>query len=403
MKNKPTIFVIPSWYPPYGGSFFVEQTEVLNEISKQIVLYAHPIQFFDFIKKPIYYLKKLFKVFEENNNGVLIYRKYFLAIPYSLHLSIRLSSEKRVYKQLYENAVSKINRPDLIHVHSSVWAGWSAFFLSKKHNIPYIITEHRGRFTNNKYIQEENQLPNSFNKYLSKVFSNSSYVCPVSSAMIDKIKEYCLNINIRPIHNMINEDLFFYEKIKKREKFTFIVVAGLLPSKGIDILLYAFEQTIKEFPNIELFVIGSGPEKDKLQIIIKELNIASKVFFLGHQSRELVAKYMKESHVFVLPTKYEGFSVAVAEALGCGVPVITTLGSGGADNFINSENGTLVEINNISQLSSAMKNMIKNYSKYDKKKIARDTKAKIGKEQFQKQYLQVYKKILNENKNKIKL
>jgi len=146
--------------------------------------------------------------------------------------------------------------------------------------------------------------------------------------------------------------------VKKREKFTFIVVAKLIPLKGIDILLYAFQKIVEEYPKSKLLIIGDGIEKNNLLKISNELNITSPVYFLGRQNREFVAKYMKEFHVFVLPTKYEAFGVVFVEVLTVGLPVISTKNYGEPDDFINRKNGILVDIDNINELSMAMKEMV---------------------------------------------
>jgi len=386
------VFVIPSWFPPNGGSFFLEQSIILNEKFEETVLYVEPISICEIIKKPLV-IKKLFNIEEELIDGLKILRAFNLRVPKFWLPNIYI--EQYAYIRLYKYAVKKYGKPNLLHVHSSIWGGWYAYKIKIKYKVPYIITEHRGRFVDNKYAQKENQLPTNFKKYLLKIFSNSSYICPVSSAMIDKIKYYSPDSRVKAIFNMVNEELFYYIKFRKRKKFTFIVVAGLIPLKGIDILLYSFKEVINRYSECELLIIGDGIEKDNLLKLNKKLNITQQVYFLGTQSRDMVSKYMKESHAFVLPTKYEAFGVVFAEALVVGLPVISTKKSGGPDDFINSKNGTLVEIDNINELSVAMKNMVKNYSKYNNKEIADNAKRLFGKEYFQKHYMEIYKKVVD--------
>lgn len=387
------IFVIPSWFPPNGGSFFLEQSKVLNEITEQIVLYVEPLSVKELIKSPFSTLKKLFTIKEENDNILKIIRTFNLRVPKFWLPNIHI--EKFVYLRLYRYAKLKYGKPDLLHVHSSIWGGWYAYAIKNKYNIPYIITEHRGRFTDTKYAKMANQLPIQYDKYLNKIFSNASYICPVSTIMIKKILTYSNHKNIKPIYNLVNEELFYFDKqVKKRDRFTFITVAGLIPLKGIDILLKAFAQIETDY-DVELLIIGDGSERQKLVNFVQKNKLDKRVSFLGFQDRESVAKYMKESHVFVLPTKYEAFGVVFVEALACGLPLISTKNSGGPDDIINKENGLLVEIKNIKELYSAMIYMIKNYSKYNLEEIAKSAKKRFGKEYFQNSYKKIYQKVLN--------
>jgi glycosyltransferase involved in cell wall biosynthesis len=386
--------VLPSWFPPNGGSFFLEQSTVLNEIAEEIVLYVEPISIKMLIKSP-FKIKKLFLIQEEIVDGLKIIRGFNLRVP-KLFLP-NLYIEKFAYLKLYKYALKKYGKPDLIHVHSSIWGGWYAYWIKEIYNIPYIITEHRSRFVNNKYAKSFNQLPTTFDKYLNKIFSKATFILPVSDAMVDKIKTYSNNKNIFSIPNLVNEKLFYYDrKIQKNKKFTFISVAGLIPLKGIDILINAFKKLIDKNIDAKLIIIGDGSDTDKLKKLSTKLKLNDKVDFLGMKSREEVAKYMKSSHVFILPTKYEAFGVVFIEALSCGLPVVSTKNSGGPDSIVNKKNGLLVEIDNVEELANAMEYMYKNYSKYNNFKIAKEAKQKYGKESFKKVYEEVYKKVVNE-------
>jgi glycosyltransferase involved in cell wall biosynthesis len=388
------VFVLPSWFPPNGGSFFLEQSIALNEIVEEIVLYVEPMSIKMLIKNP-FKIKKLFSIQEEIVDGLKIIRGFNLRVP-KLFLP-NLYIEKFAYLKLYKYALKKYGKPDLIHVHSSVWGGWYAYWIKKIYNIPYIITEHRGRFTNNSYIQKENLLPYRYSYFLKKAFSNSFYILLVSQAMKKKILEYSgKNKNIKIIHNMVNKN-FLYKRIEKYEVFTFIVVAGLNNGKAIDILLYALEKfSLKVSKSFQLLIIGSGNKEKMLKQISNNLNLENNIKFLGQQNRKEVAIYMQKSHVFVLPTRYEGFSVAITEALFSGLPVITTKNVGGNNEAINEKNGLLVEIDNIEELAKAMEYLYKNYSKYNNFEIAKDARKKYGKESFKKAYEEVYKKVVNE-------
>jgi len=388
------VFVIPSWFPPDGGSFFLEQSIVLNEVAEEIVLYIEPISIRKLFKNP-FLIKKLFSIQEEMVDRLKIIRGYKLRIP-KLFLP-NLYIEKFAYLKLYKYALKKYGKPDLIHVHSSIWGGWYAYWIKKIHNIPYIITEHRGRFVNNKYAKSFNQLPTTFDKYLNKIFSNATFILPVSDAMVNKINAYSSNRNIFSIPNLVNERLFYYEELQKNKTFTFISVAGLIPLKGIDILINAFKKLIDKNIDAKLIIIGDGSEIKKLKKLTTKLRLNNKVNFLGKRDREEVAKYMKSSHVFVLPTKYEAFGVVFIEALSCGIPIISTKSSGGPDSIVNEKNGLLVEIGNVEELAKAMEHLYKNYSKYNNFEIAKEAKQKYGKESFKKVYDEVYKKVLNES------
>ena len=88
-KNK-NVFVIPSWYPPHGGSFFKEQVKALNEISDQTVLYAHPISIKNILFSPKKYFSQLFKIKKLKTDGFCELRMYYIRIPKLLKLNLYL-------------------------------------------------------------------------------------------------------------------------------------------------------------------------------------------------------------------------------------------------------------------------------------------------------------------------
>ena len=89
---------------------------------------------------------------------------------------------------------------------------------------------------------------------------------------------------------------------------------------------------------------------------------------MGHLSREEIVNLLAQSNVLVLPSAYETFGVVCIEAMAVGRPVICT--SNGAKDFINDENGLLIDVDSDEQLISAMEYMYLNYHTYDLKKIS---------------------------------
>ena len=83
-------------------------------------------------------------------------------------------------------------------------------------------------------------------------------------------------------------------------------------------------QSLKQLDtNIELILLGDGPNKDKLELLVSDLELKSRVHFLGRVSNPY--KYMKKADIFVLSSKDgEGFPNVLAEAMVCKTAVIST-------------------------------------------------------------------------------
>ena len=146
---------------------------------------------------------------------------------------------------------------------------------------------------------------------------------------------------------------------EKREskKENIILTAGrLVPWKGFDALI----EIMKNLPEWRLFIIGDGPDYEKLQLLIKEGNLENRVFLKGPVSRGNLMSLLSNSKLFILNTSFESFSFLVVEAMFAGVPVITT-NIGNLNEIIeNNKEGILVEPNNKEQILNAIKKINSN-------------------------------------------
>jgi glycosyltransferase involved in cell wall biosynthesis len=137
----------------------------------------------------------------------------------------------------------------------------------------------------------------------------------------------------------------------KRNKFTFVGNLHQQPAKGVDILLKAWKMVVAEIPEAELFIIGDGDLPAYSRYVI-ELGISDKVHFLGKQTS--VDEHLLESAAFILPSRREGMSNALLEAMALGVPCIATNISGNCDLIDNNVNGLLVPVEDEHSLAVAV-------------------------------------------------
>jgi glycosyltransferase involved in cell wall biosynthesis len=97
-----------------------------------------------------------------------------------------------------------------------------------------------------------------------------------------------------------------------------IFVGRLLPHKNLDVLLHA----IGSLKEVTLVIIGSGPERGRLEALAQALGLTSRVSFEAPRSREAVIERLRSSRLLTFPSTREGFGLAVLEANGCGVPAL---------------------------------------------------------------------------------
>jgi len=137
-------------------------------------------------------------------------------------------------------------------------------------------------------------------------------------------------------------------------------VSRLVQVKGHHELLRAVALLRKEYPDLALVLVGEGEAKPHLEKLAKSLGIAQHVFFVG--TVENPVPYISALDIFVHPSEWnEGFGLAPAEAMACGIPVIACKGEkGGMRMFItDKESGTLLPGNDPRRLEGAIREFLK--------------------------------------------
>jgi glycosyltransferase involved in cell wall biosynthesis len=130
------------------------------------------------------------------------------------------------------------------------------------------------------------------------------------------------------------------------------IIARLSEVKGHIHLLRAFPRLSKEFPAAQLFIVGEGREKERLEQEARGLGVPGQIVFLprtGDTSKALAAM-----DIFVMPSLQEGLGLALMEAMAAGLPVVAS-NIGGIKTLIENENnGVLVEPGRPEELAEAI-------------------------------------------------
>lgn len=142
-----------------------------------------------------------------------------------------------------------------------------------------------------------------------------------------------------------------------------VTVSRLYEQKNIPLLLNAFAEIHREFPEYVLEIYGDGPLEKELQELANKLDISPYVYFMGF-CRD-VHDRIQTAELFVLTSDFEGMSNAMLEAIAMGLPTICTdCPIGGARMIIdNHVNGVLVPVNDKASLVNEMMILLKNDEK----------------------------------------
>ena len=125
-----------------------------------------------------------------------------------------------------------------------------------------------------------------------------------------------------------------------KNPIVFLSVGRLEEQKNHLNLIRAFSDFSKECGDrIILNIIGEGSKRSELEETIKDLNCKESVFLLGE--KEDIYKYLSETDIFILPSKWEGMPISLIEAMNSGVPIIASDVGGVPDMIENNLSGIL--------------------------------------------------------------
>jgi glycosyltransferase involved in cell wall biosynthesis len=156
-----------------------------------------------------------------------------------------------------------------------------------------------------------------------------------------------------------------------------LAVGALVPRKGYDVLLAALRD-LKEFP-WRLTIVGARDRSPAtvrdIEAAIAASDLAGRVDLAGVVPAERLAALYAEADLFVLPSRFEGYGMAFAEALSHGVPVVGTT-AGAIPETVPTGTGLLVRPDDAAALALALRRLIAD--RQERERLAAAARAKAG-------------------------
>lgn len=385
------IVIIPAFFQTKSrktlGSFFLEQARALQKKGHKVTILYCDTYSIKCVKDWFTYSEEKAEIIE----GIQIYRnRCFCPLKHGIegHREAFAQGIQKLYVQYMQE-----NRPDIIHAHCCVWAGYAAMKLSGQIGIPYVVTEHATLFQLHRdEISEKND------KVIRIIFQKAARVICVSGTFAKLIESYRPDIDV--VGNVVNCDAFVPRADSEKHRgVRFLTVCYMeeeaqLYKKGIDILIQAWTEVVKKYTDVKLVIGGGGSAKTKVVQWVEEHGISKYVEFTGALDRRQVIQQMQSCDCFVLPSRYETFGVVYIEAMACGKPVIA-VANGGPDDFVKTFNGLLIkpEAEEMVQAVYEMIGHLTGGNYYQEEKISNYIKSKFSYEAIAEQLEAIYNSI----------
>ncbi|MEA3449813.1 MAG: glycosyltransferase family 4 protein [Patescibacteria group bacterium] len=312
---------------------------------------------------------------EEIINNIKIYRfRYFLSrlqtLCYGYGITNNLKKNKLnylllpfffIFQILAIKKIVKKEKIDLLHTHWLVPQGLTAVIYKKLFNkkLPLVCTLHG---------TDVFGLQSKIFKIIKKhILNNINAITAISQSVKNQINKINKNANkLSIIHHGIDTNIFKpninTEQLKAKyqiNSFCLFTAGRLAISKGYLYIVEAMPKIISIHPNAKLLIAGQGPDKNKIKVKIKKLNLEKNIILLGSVSRREMPNYYALADIFIgaslnIPGQSaEGFGLVYLEAMACSTPIIATA-VGGATELVSKETGILIPDKNKTAIEKAI-------------------------------------------------
>lgn len=153
-------------------------------------------------------------------------------------------------------------------------------------------------------------------------FRSADLIICVSDSVREEVVRHMPTQRVVVVRNGVNTSVF--RKIECPKVYDAAFLGRLCHQKGIDVLLNAWKMVTLEFEEAKLVLIGGG-DQDRVvhyKEIVRKLGLQDNVVMKGFILDEELVSLLNSSKLFVFPSRYDGFALAVAEAMACGLPCI---------------------------------------------------------------------------------
>lgn len=282
--------------------------------------------------------------------------EFVIAMPSLPFMLLRNYRVGLIYSPRALNQISHLQL-DIVHTQTEFPLGIFGKLLSSVKKIPMVHTYHTMYEDYVHYIAKGYIVTPAMAKEFSKLFCNSAtaVVAPTEKAK-HFLEEYGVTKPIEVIPTGIDTSLFAKKNFSEEDTTALKMSLGLekdtpvilslgrvAKEKSIDVILRALPKLFEKMPQARMVIVGDGPEKENLQQLAKQLDIAHKVLFIGAKPWAEIGKYYQIGTVFCSASISETQGLTFAEAMAGGIPVVAKRDESIENIVENNKTGLLFE------------------------------------------------------------
>ena len=184
--------------------------------------------------------------------------------------------------------------------------------------------------------------------------------------------------------------------LSTEQRFTLGVVSRLEKIKGMDLVVPAFAEVLKQHPNTRLIVVGDGSLRSVMEQQAAELGCADHITWAGRQPQEELNKWYSQMDIVLMPSRSEGFGLTAIEAMSNGCVVVAS-NIGGLPEVVHDKIcGLLHRSEDITDMANKISSLISDETTYNQLRIQSLSEVeKYSFERYSKLMRNLYEQIMN--------
>ena len=383
------ILHLPSWFPnrhfSTSGLFTKKHIESLASLpgTNHIVITWQDTRYAT-LRNPLAFFRSLIRSLKKPRKLKKGNVEYIVVDLFQSSELIFGSNARRLENTLVRQALDVVRKQSisLVHAHVAYPGGYVAMRVAEETGVPYVLTEHMGPFP----LYEYRTPPEWLDERIIQPVQRCKTIVAVSRFHAGQIKSWTGRDPV-VIPNVV-DSLEFAPDLQPRQRnyFQFVSVSRFVVQKGVDTLLSAVSLLKKTGETqFRICICGEGPLETELKQLCTRLELDRQVEWVDGFDRKAVASRIRSCDCLVSSSRWESFGVTLVEALACGKPVIATR-SGGPEDFVNEQNGMLVDIDDGNALAAAMGEMITHAGRYSPHAIREDCLRRFSPEVVARRY-----------------
>jgi len=193
-------------------------------------------------------------------------------------------------------------------------------------------------------------------------FESFSDACPfdlvlaVSNNVAEMLDEHLsrkgIDVPVLPLYLGIDLSVF-YPMPETKKKWDIAFLGRLERMKAVDLFPEMLTLLKQDYPDLKLLMTGEGSLKSNLMDSFDNAGVSHMVDYLGVVETKTVPNLINQSRIFIYPSREEPFGLSILEAMGCGVPVVTTNVYGPSEIITEGQDGLTVNPDNVNALVEA--------------------------------------------------